>query len=811
MSSYHAPFLSRSTDYSVNALLSNASQPNVPPSFFSNPSASSRLLNPATLLYAMQQAAAAANSHDAATAAALGFGPRLPPWENPDLLTLRGAGLFPGIPRPLRPPVLPDEAEMQDIKDDPKVELESRDLWERFHNLGTEMVITKSGRRMFPPFKVKISGLDKRAKYILMMDIVPVDDCRYKFHNSRWMIAGKADPEMPKRMYINPDSPSTGEQWMTKVVSFHKLKLTNNISDKHGYQTILNSMHKYQPRFHIVRANDILKLPFLPPSAYRMYVFKETQFIAVTAYQNEKITQLKIDNNPFAKGFRDTGGGRREKKKLMQQQQQRDSDDERDRNILSRDVDASDDDMDDDDDVDDEICVDDDPHHLTERRDILPQLNFTGTTSTSQSISNREQDYSVPENQVKRCSSTIDDSKDETSLTTSNSESLLLSSNAANGEGQRQVAEVHGQVKSASIVVPIKKEPSDGQRHLADELSPRDKEGKSQRSDGELTRQRAAGGEVSREVNSNGDNQSSVTVKDEAAPFVSRPSFFTHLGRAMSAGEHKSPPNVTILPNSVMGGSFTHSRSIPPPLPPFYGRHHSSPSPPPLTNINSNAFLSNLPFLNTGSSSSPPHLVPTASSSLLQMSFPFPRLPSFDLHSSPPRSPDITSSSDATFNFNRNTDMAALSLQSLLWHQYYNAVLASQLAAAYQPDGANIFPLPNGPNATLPLSDTSPFSRRPTASPESSPSSSSLPHHQRIHRFSPYNVSAHRRTSPSHLTFSSLDSERRSPAERVSPLKSPPPKSTNNNNKVTSANELRSIEKLVYGLQDNRPTRTSFY
>lgn len=40
---------------------------------------------------------------------------------------------------------------------------------------------------------------------------------------SRWMVAGKADPEMPKRMYIHPDSPAAGEQWMQKVVSFHKL------------------------------------------------------------------------------------------------------------------------------------------------------------------------------------------------------------------------------------------------------------------------------------------------------------------------------------------------------------------------------------------------------------------------------------------------------------------------------------------------------------------------------------------------------------------------------------------------------------
>lgn len=93
-------------------------------------------------------------------------------------------------------------------------------------------------RRMFPPFKVRVEGLDETAKYILLMDIVSVDDCRYKFHNSSWMVAGKADPEMPKRMYIHPDSPSKGGQWMNKPVAFHKLKLTNNISDKHGFVSL---------------------------------------------------------------------------------------------------------------------------------------------------------------------------------------------------------------------------------------------------------------------------------------------------------------------------------------------------------------------------------------------------------------------------------------------------------------------------------------------------------------------------------------------------------------------------------------------
>ena len=44
------------------------------------------------------------------------------------------------------------------------------------------------------------------------------------------------------------------------------------------------------------------------------HLVQESEFIGVTAYQNEKITQLKIDHNPFAKGFRETGGSKNNKK-----------------------------------------------------------------------------------------------------------------------------------------------------------------------------------------------------------------------------------------------------------------------------------------------------------------------------------------------------------------------------------------------------------------------------------------------------------------------------------------------------------------
>uniref|UniRef100_A0A8C9VGI5 T-box transcription factor TBX20 n=1 Tax=Scleropages formosus TaxID=113540 RepID=A0A8C9VGI5_SCLFO len=186
--------------------------------------------------------------------------------------------------------------------------LETKELWDKFHDLGTEMIITKSGRRMFPTIRVSFSGVDPDAKYIVLMDIVPVDNKRYRYayHRSSWLVAGKADPPLPARLYVHPDSPFTGEQLLKQMVSFEKVKLTNNELDQHGH-IILNSMHKYQPRVHIIKKKDhTASLLNLKSEEFRTFVFTETTFTAVTAYQNQLITKLKIDSNPFAKGFRDS-------------------------------------------------------------------------------------------------------------------------------------------------------------------------------------------------------------------------------------------------------------------------------------------------------------------------------------------------------------------------------------------------------------------------------------------------------------------------------------------------------------------------
>ncbi|XP_072494038.1 T-box transcription factor TBX10 [Notamacropus eugenii] len=186
------------------------------------------------------------------------------------------------------------------------VQLEMKSLWEEFNQLGTEMIVTKAGRRMFPTFQVKILGMDTLADYALLMDFIPLDDKRYRyaFHSSTWLAAGKADPATPGRMHFHPDSPAKGAQWMRQIVSFDKLKLTNNLLDENGH-IILNSMHRYQPRFHVVFVDPRKDSERYAQENFKSFIFSETQFTAVTAYQNHRITQLKIASNPFAKGFRE--------------------------------------------------------------------------------------------------------------------------------------------------------------------------------------------------------------------------------------------------------------------------------------------------------------------------------------------------------------------------------------------------------------------------------------------------------------------------------------------------------------------------
>lgn len=101
---------------------------------------------------------------------------------------------------------------------------------------------------MFPTLRVSFSGPLRLTqpvdRYAVLLDIVAVDSRRYRYayHRSSWLVAGKADPPPPARLYPHPDSPISGDVLRKQVVSFEKVKLTNNEMDKNGQvsETIYN-------------------------------------------------------------------------------------------------------------------------------------------------------------------------------------------------------------------------------------------------------------------------------------------------------------------------------------------------------------------------------------------------------------------------------------------------------------------------------------------------------------------------------------------------------------------------------------------
>jgi hypothetical protein len=146
---------------------------------------------------------------------------------------------------------------------------------------------------MFPILQYSITGLDPNRKYELFIDIVLADTNNWKFQGGKWVSCGRSnqnsDSNQPSsgKVYLHPDSPNTGAHWMKNEIVFNKLKLTNNKSNPDGH-ILLNSMHKYIPRLHICPvASSSDNKPI------RTFTFKETEFIAVTAYQN---TDVNIKN-----------------------------------------------------------------------------------------------------------------------------------------------------------------------------------------------------------------------------------------------------------------------------------------------------------------------------------------------------------------------------------------------------------------------------------------------------------------------------------------------------------------------------------
>ncbi|XP_065819878.1 MAX gene-associated protein [Labrus bergylta] len=196
------------------------------------------------------------------------------------------------------------------------ITLENNSVWKQFNSCGTEMILTKQGRRMFPYCRYRLAGLDPDRLYSLVLSIVPTDQYRYRWNQLKWEISGAAEHQTQGliRAFAHHYSPVRGSDWMGSLVSFYKLKLTNNPEDHDGH-IILHSMQRYIPRIHVIPVPDgdvfTPDKPVVMGPESMTFTFPQTEFMAVTTYQNFRITQLKINHNPFAKGFREDGNNPR--------------------------------------------------------------------------------------------------------------------------------------------------------------------------------------------------------------------------------------------------------------------------------------------------------------------------------------------------------------------------------------------------------------------------------------------------------------------------------------------------------------------
>ena len=236
-----------------------------------------------------------------------------------------------------------------------KIEPENRELWSMFQSCQrNEMIITKSGRCLFPVLKFKIALEDEdypepRSDFTFSygLGIERVDSFKWKYRHQRWYAVpsvpmnSSSFHESSTHIYEPEPSSVTWSSISQEGLNFSKVKLTNrkgNLSFNSNVSSIkssesensissnyfsLSSFGNYVPvvyildwnrffRYHQDVSNTCSILMLLKEfdrehlereGSLRRIKVDECSFIAVTHYQNELITHLKKHNNPHANGF----------------------------------------------------------------------------------------------------------------------------------------------------------------------------------------------------------------------------------------------------------------------------------------------------------------------------------------------------------------------------------------------------------------------------------------------------------------------------------------------------------------------------
>ena len=74
------------------------------------------------------------------------------------------------------------------------VKLMNKELWDKFSAVNTEMIVTKTGRRIFPQISLDVSGFSNDEMYSVYLYFKPMDQNTWKFSGGVWKTVGKNQP-----------------------------------------------------------------------------------------------------------------------------------------------------------------------------------------------------------------------------------------------------------------------------------------------------------------------------------------------------------------------------------------------------------------------------------------------------------------------------------------------------------------------------------------------------------------------------------------------------------------------------------------
>ncbi|VIO90539.1 T-box family protein [Brugia malayi] len=192
-----------------------------------------------------------------------------------------------------------------------RIAISHRKLWEEFNRNINEMILTSKGRCIYPRIGYSVEGLEPKTMYLICLKICRTDRARYKYTAGEWHMIATGEPENEAK-YIYPDNGSTqlGQYWMSNGIRFGKLKITNSTKDCSS-NVLLTSMHKYRPILYIYKVYATPALCFdgstILTNQYQLvktFTDQIMEFIAVTAYQNQRIIEMKKIHNSYARGQR---------------------------------------------------------------------------------------------------------------------------------------------------------------------------------------------------------------------------------------------------------------------------------------------------------------------------------------------------------------------------------------------------------------------------------------------------------------------------------------------------------------------------